>query len=221
MTKQDAAEALTIIAATYPNYKPNKAAAVEVWASIFSNVPYDSVKMAVTSYIASDDKGFAPVPGQIIGILKAISEGTTSDTAAEAWEQVRGAMMRGSYLTENGYSWDTEFAKLPPLVQRCVGSPGSLEEWAHEDSKTTETVHRSNFMRTYTALSQKEESMSRFTPEAKARIPQREAYRLPEFLEDTLERGKVNLTEEQIAKRRADIENLRRSLVNGKVNHSA
>ena len=61
----------------------------------------------------------------------------------EAWLLVSKALRNGTYGAVK------EFNKLPPLVQKAVGSPDNLRNWAQTDSESIENVVQSNFMRTY------------------------------------------------------------------------
>ena len=55
-----------------------------------------------------------------------------------------------SRALRNGYYGAVEeFNKLPPLVQKAVGSPDNLRNWALTDINSIENVVQSNFMRTY------------------------------------------------------------------------
>ena len=47
---------------------------------------------------------------------------------------------------------DEEFAKLPPDVQRAVGSPNMLRTWAVVNYEELQTVIASNFKRDYRAI---------------------------------------------------------------------
>lgn len=58
---------------------------------------------------------------------------------------VRKAIANGIYGAE------TEYSKLPPLVQKAVGDPGQLRAWATSEAESLETVAQSNFMRCYRA----------------------------------------------------------------------
>ena len=53
---------------------------------------------------------------------------------------------------QNGiYGSQKEFDALPPVVQKCVGSPGQLKEWAMLDEDVVASVVASNFQRSYRA----------------------------------------------------------------------
>jgi hypothetical protein len=64
-------------------------------------------------------------------------------TELEAWELVSKATRNSTYNSAQ------EFAKLPPVVQRLVGSHMQLKEWAAMDAETLQSVVASNFQRSY------------------------------------------------------------------------
>ena len=58
-----------------------------------------------------------------------------------------------------------EFEKLPPLIQKAVGSPNQLREWAMMDADTVKSVVASNFMRSF-KIYQKRERETAMLPES-------------------------------------------------------
>ena len=79
----------------------------------------------------------------------------------QAWGLVRKA------INNSGYHSEEEFAKLPPLVQKAVGTPGQLKQWGMSDIESIETVAQSNFMRTNRAVAKREDEVSRMPKEIK------------------------------------------------------
>ena len=59
------------------------------------------------------------------------------------------------------YHAKEEFEKLPPCVQRAVGSPGTLEKWAKTEQTDLETVVQSNFLRTYATVLAKQKELQK------------------------------------------------------------
>jgi hypothetical protein len=111
---------------------------------MFADDDLDIVTAAVEAFIATDVKGFSPV----IGIIKnKISEIKRPEniTEFEAWSRVKQAISNGYY------GCIEEFEKLPPILQRLVGSPNQLRDWATMSTETLNTVVASNFMRSYKA----------------------------------------------------------------------
>jgi hypothetical protein len=49
------------------------------------------------------------------------------------------------------YNAGENFAELPPILQKIVGSPNVLREWALMNGEVVNSVIQSNFMRSYKA----------------------------------------------------------------------
>lgn len=147
--------------ATYPNYKPiNVDIVVEVWTDMLGRYTYEQVNMALKAYILSDTSGFAPSIGQIVEKLQ-LFIGNEELNEMAAWGLVLKAMRNSIYHSEE------EFAKLPPVVQKAVVSPGQLREWAMAEDVdgTWMNVTQSNFMRTYRAELSQEKTLEKLPPD--------------------------------------------------------
>lgn len=162
MTREETIKILMVIQAAYPNYKPpDKTVAVNVWAEMLSDIPYEKVSVAVKMYIQTDKKGFAPSIGDIRSKIQMLFSKEDELNETEAWALVLKAIRRSAYYSEE------EFAKLPPVVQRAVSSPRQLREWAtleDVDGKTL-TVIQSNFQRTFRAEQQRERERRKLSPD--------------------------------------------------------
>lgn len=162
MTRDETIKILMVIQATYPNYKPpDKTVAVNVWAEMLSDIPYEKVSAAVKFYIQTDTSGFAPSVGDVREMVRDIfaKEDELNETAA--WSLVLKAIRRSTYYSEE------EFAKLPATVQRAVASPKQLREWAtleDVDGKTL-TVIQANFQRTFRVEQQRERERNKLSPD--------------------------------------------------------
>lgn len=155
MTREETIKILMSIQAAYPNYKPqDKTIAVNTWCEMLSEYTYQQVSMALKAYILSDSSGFAPSIGQLVEKMHTIQK-PADFSEMEAWGMVSKALRNGYYHSEE------EFAKLPPLVQKSVGTPNMLKNWAETDLDVIESVIQSNFMRTYRAVAQREHEVSK------------------------------------------------------------
>ena len=127
----------------YPNYQvENKEFTINAWYSIIGDCDYKPMEKALRAYITTDTSGFAPSIGQLINKLHEV-QSPQELNEMEAWLLVSKALRNGTYGAVK------EFNKLPPLVQKAVGSPDNLRNWAQTDSESIENVVQSNFMRTY------------------------------------------------------------------------
>lgn len=151
MQIEDARKFVAVLMVTYPNYNPiDEELSAETWASVTEEYTYDQVNVALKSYMKSNTSGFAPVPGQIIDKIHTMTQPHELNEM-EAWSLVSRAIRNSTY---NSVS---EFEKLPPLVQKAVGLPDNLREWAMTENLNHEVV-MSNFQRAYkTELKRHEE----------------------------------------------------------------
>ena len=142
MTEKEVRQLLAMTQAVYPNYNPpSREAAVNAWLMCLSEYDNNVVMAAFKAYMTTNTSGFAPAPGQLIEILQTLTQPSELNEL-EAWSIVRKA------LRNCGYNAEQEFAKLPPIVQKAVGTPQQLKIWAC-DSEFNENVVSSNFIKTY------------------------------------------------------------------------
>ena len=142
MTREETVKIIRIMVDSYPNYKPNNISeTVDVWQMMLSDYDYNLVAMALKAYILSDTSGFAPSIGQLVGKIQKLTKPQELNEM-EAWALVCDA------LSNCGYNYAEEYAKLPPLVQKAVGLPTQLQTWALTENLNKDVVG-SNFMRCY------------------------------------------------------------------------
>lgn len=142
MTEKEVRQLLAMAQAVYPNYNPpSREAAVNAWLLCLSEYDNSLVMAAFKAYMTTNTSGFAPAPGQLIEILQTLTQPSELNEL-EAWSIVRKA------LRNCGYNSEQEFAKLPTVVQKAVGTPQQLKIWAC-DSEFNENVVSSNFIKTY------------------------------------------------------------------------
>ena len=137
---------LAAIQAIYPSFTKDRDPAVlsRVWQQVFANTPYPLVNQALNAFIATDTKGFPPTPGALNAFIRKARQlqGPTED---DAWIKVYKAISRGLYNSRE------EFDKLPPDIQKIVGNPRMLFEWAHMDSDDVNKVIAAHFKRSWRA----------------------------------------------------------------------
>lgn len=147
MTYAETAKVMAVLHAVYPNFYRNAgaddaAALVGLWAELFADDDYAAVNAAVKALIASDEKGFPPTAGAVRAKIRQLTQ-PQELSPQEAWTLVVKAVRNGYYGAAE------EFEKLPPEVQRVVGSPAQLKEWSDFESTTLHSVVASNFQRSY------------------------------------------------------------------------
>lgn len=142
MTEKDVRRLLAMMQTVYPNYNPpSREAVINAWLMCLGEYDNNVVMAAFKTYMTTNTSGFAPVPGQLIEILQALTQPQELNEL-EAWSIVRKALRNGNYNSVQ------EFAKLPKVVQKAVGTPQQLKIWAC-DSEFNENVVSSNFIKTY------------------------------------------------------------------------
>lgn len=143
---------------TQPSFIPDKEA-FEVWYGLLADLDYELCSIAIKKHMQTVEK-----EPTVAGIRKHASElsreeGEINELAA--WQMVLKAMRNSTYHS------DEEFAKLPSTVQRAVGSPRQLREWAMAENidGTWVNVTQSNFMRTYRAEIVREKEIRKLSPD--------------------------------------------------------
>lgn len=155
MTRDETKKILMVMQASFPNYHPvDPAATLNTWELMLQEYTYEQMSMALKAYILADTTGFAPSIGQLVEKVSVICA-TNELNELEAWALVSKALRNGYYGAEK------EFEKLPELVQKAVGQPSQLRQWAQTDSESVENVIQSNFLRTYRAVLKREHDVSK------------------------------------------------------------
>lgn len=149
MTQNETIDLLSVLKAAYPNFYKNMTRkdadrVIALWSEMFKDEPGEIVALAVKRHIATDTKGFPPHIGAIKESIVKIMH-PSDMTELEAWGLVQKALRNGYYGAQE------EYEKLPLVVQRLVGSPNQLREWAQMDTETVSSVVASNFQRSYKA----------------------------------------------------------------------
>lgn len=166
MDNAETLKLMAVLRGAYPNFyrgmsRKEAESVVALWTEMFHDDPYELVAAAVKAFIVTDSKGFPPAIGVIKDKLHQI---TTPEemTEGEAWQYVRQALKNGIYGSEK------EFSALPERIQRLVGSPEQLREWASMDEGTVQSVVASNVQRTFRAKAQAERDFAALPEDVKA-----------------------------------------------------
>lgn len=170
MTREETLAIMSVLKAAYPNYyrdmkREDANGVVSLWHELFKDEPAALVAAAVKAHIATDTKGFPPHIGAIKSQIVKLQQ-PVETTELEAWSLVRRAM--------RVHAWDAqeEFAKLPPVLQRLVGSSNQLQEWAKMDEATVSSVVASNFQRSYKARAENEKQTLALPADIRAAMAQ-------------------------------------------------
>lgn len=147
MNYEDVRKVLTVLRINYPNSfknldKEDRKAYLDLWATAFKDDDGVQVLTAVKSIIYTDTREFAPNIGQVKNKMYELAH-QGEMTEQEAWNIIAKAIRRSAYHSVE------EFEKLPPMLQRLVGSSQQLFNWSQSTESELETVIASNFMRSY------------------------------------------------------------------------
>lgn len=182
MELKDVGTVMDILKATYPQFylhqsNEQRKTAVKLWASMLADEPAELVLAAVKAYIATEDKGFPPSVGQIKAKIRSITTPKSEEmTEAEAWSLVQRALSNGLYGAKN------EFDALPEMIQRIVGSPNQIREWAMMDVEVVHSVVSSNFQRSYRARMESEREYAALPSDVKRYMAEiAEGFAFPEL----------------------------------------
>ena len=145
MTRQEALAIMAMLKTAYPSFykdlsKEELNAAVNLWATMFSEESIQVVTEAIKALMCT--LKYPPTIADVKEKIALITQ-PLAMTEMEAWDMVRRAI---SY-----YHANETFANLPPILQKIVGSPNQLREWALMNVETVNSVIQSNFMRSYKA----------------------------------------------------------------------
>lgn len=159
MTVEETKKLLITINALYPNWKvENPEATTQAWSWALADYPADGINAALQIFLKTDNAGFAPSVSQLITAMHKPNE-VEQLSEGEAWNLVKSA------IQDSGYHASEQFEKLPPIIQRCVGSANMLHQWSQADSDEVNTVIMSNFQRTYRAVLSKQEFTDKVPPQ--------------------------------------------------------
>lgn len=151
MTFQEIVKLAGVISAFYPNFRiADKELWVNAWYLVFKVYDASVVNRALGLYVTKNTTWFPPTPGQIIEYIpkEEVSE-------QQVWAVIRNAVENGNYNASE------EFNKLSPELQKAVGSPQTIKEWAQTDSETLESVIQSQFLRSFREVKKNAESQGK------------------------------------------------------------
>ena len=159
MTLKDTRDVFAVLQANYPDTfmglsDDAKMTTLKLWQRMFEQEPKALVMAAVESHIRSSTDRFMPNIGMIREEIRKLTA-EPEMTGQEAWALVARA------LRNSGYGYREEYAKLPPVIQRAVGSANQLHEWALMDAEEVQTVVSSNFQRSYRAIAENQKEIDK------------------------------------------------------------
>lgn len=182
MDRSDVLKIMAVLRGAYPAFyrdisKAEANDTVNLWMDMFADSDSSIVGAAVKSLISADTKGFPPTIGQVKEKMRFILS-KNEMSAQEAWNLVLKAVRNSLY------SAGKEFDKLPEGVQRLVGSPNQLREWAMMDVGALNSVVASNFQRSYKTRIAYERELMALPADVRRKMEQlAEGMKMPELSE--------------------------------------
>ena len=183
MTLKETGQVMAVLKVAFPAWgkgmdDAEALAMVHLWAELFSDDPAQEVLAAVKSLIATQKEGYPPTIGAVKAQLDKLRTGERM-TDEQAWRLIYKAICNSAHNSGG------EFSALPPELQRLVGSPNQLRDWAMMDAATVNSVVASNVQRAYRTRTEAEREM-RVLPESvrTALAGFAERFALPEAEED-------------------------------------
>lgn len=144
MTKEETLVIIKVMMDAYSNYHPeDMERTAKTWAIVLRDFRASDIQRALTLWMQNDRSGFAPSPGQLIGMLD------NTSSAEEEWLKVRKA------ICNSGYHSEEEFAKLSLASQRAVGSAEMLYQWSQTDLDIIDTSVAKQFKDGYKAVAER------------------------------------------------------------------
>lgn len=147
MTSMETTAILAVIRTAYPRYYDKKnekelKETISLWHTMLAEYRADTVSAAVKALIATSK--FPPTIAEVIEMINTLTKPAELGEV-EAWGLVKNAIRNSAYHSVE------EFDKLPKTIQRTLGNPSVLREWAISEDESMENVIASNFMRAYRA----------------------------------------------------------------------
>ena len=167
MEREEVKKLLMTLDVTYANFKLDPATlsfTVDSWLMFLGDYDSKDVLTALKTFINTSNSAFAPSPSELIGLINKPQELAT-ESGAEAYSLVRKAIANSTYNSE------AEFNKLPPLVQKAVGSAEMLHYWATNEYFAEGTVMKS-FLDNYKQVIKRENDTQMLPKEARLRLEQ-------------------------------------------------
>lgn len=168
MTREDVQKLLATTQVFFPNYKvEDKTLAVNGWFSMLGEYDSELIQKAFKHYVTEGHE-FAPNPGQLIQTAHNLVSSAVSEylPEGEAWAKVLKALQKSTYYSEE------QFNGLPELVQKALGSPNMLRTMATDDF-FNEEVARSNFLKAYREVVNRDREEKTMAADVKAFISEK------------------------------------------------
>jgi hypothetical protein len=155
MGRAESAQAVALLAATYPGAKFEQQGRADVWIRMLEDLPGDALKAAVTKLICTST--FCPSIAELRTAATAVTSPESSElTAGEAWGEVLSEIGRVGWCGAPRFS--------SPLIERAVQCTANWRDLCATDLDQMPT-HRARFQSSFDGL-QRQAHEQRVLPEA-------------------------------------------------------
>lgn len=151
MTREETQNLLAYLQAIFQADVKNPKILLNAWADLFKNISYKEATQAAKDFVAQQTNGNYgrfPVPGQIIGIIQR-KHAEKMSNVDDAWAQVERAARNGRDYSK------TEFNKLPPDIQKAVGSSKMIYSLANSNAYMMDKA-KDAFIKRYSEIKEQE-----------------------------------------------------------------
>lgn len=156
-------ELLAAIDATFPTFKvDNPTETVKAWYALLKDYDYEQIKAAFKVYINTSGSKYAPSVPELIAMVHKKNEREYLNES-EAWDLVYKAICNSNYHARE------EFEKLPPIIQKTIGSENVLREMA-QDANFNNGVESSNFKKSYQIMVRRDKENKMLPPSLKMQL---------------------------------------------------
>ena len=133
-----------------------------IWYRHLMDIPYEALSLAASAYMMTGKK--EPTIADLREKAQQYMPKEKELGEQEAWALVRKAVRNSSYHSEE------EFSKLPEVIQKAVGTPLNLAEWARMDLDDFETVQQSQFLRSFRVARDRRKEVQLLSPALQKKI---------------------------------------------------
>lgn len=165
MTRDEVKGIVMQVSALYPNWDVgNKVITVDAWTMILEDYAYEDIKSALKAYVKGSGSPFAPAVSDLTNLCTSLQE-LANLSEADAWSLVSKSLRNSAYNAES------EFEKLPEMVQKAVGSASQLRIWALDDH-FSESAVAGQFGRKYAQILNREKQIECLDENARLKLQQ-------------------------------------------------
>ena len=155
MTLNEVSELIDLLMDEYPNSYAKMTdmglkKKIALWYDIFRNYDTKLVMDAVKKYIATNNTGFPPVPGNITELYYEFMD-HDDITDEEAWNMMHAVISDGIYNADEGFN------NLPEAMQKALCSPDLIRNYAMYTPRDTQYAKR-DIMEAYKKAKAQEKS---------------------------------------------------------------